>query len=200
MPRPRTRRGPAHQPGGPFVSEIREEIRSLCSLHFQDASWPTCAPCASSRVTLSTFWACSASTKNTSPSRHCPGRDRHHHHWPVAAHHPVRDTGAGHRQRGLLPQHAETCPIFWRAASGWMSRSTSCAQQGLGDLKIADYGTRRRFSRPGTTRCCACWWRVWARRKAPARMFRCGTGQLAGTSNVAVRHASGPHTPGHHGA
>lgn len=50
----------------PYVSEIRDEIRALCSLQFQDAELAYLRPCASSRATSSISWGCSASTRSTS--------------------------------------------------------------------------------------------------------------------------------------
>jgi hypothetical protein len=115
-------------------------------LHFQDAtSWPTCARCVSSRAISSISSACSGSTRNTSPSPPCPRRDRHHDPRALAAHHPVRDPGAGDRQRGLFPQHAKGAG-FRRRPPRLDHKIALLHADGLRELKIADYGTRRRFS------------------------------------------------------
>ena len=44
----------------PFVDEIRDEIRALCTLRFRTPELTTCASCASSRATSSTSSACSS--------------------------------------------------------------------------------------------------------------------------------------------
>jgi nicotinate phosphoribosyltransferase len=89
----------------PYVNEIRDEIRSLCSLRFQDAEL---AYLRSLRFIKSDFVdflglfqlnekyitvTPQPTARSTSPSA------------ALAAHHPVRDPGAGHRQRGVFPQH-----------------------------------------------------------------------------------------------
>ena len=66
----------------------------------------------------------------------------------MAAHDPVRDPGARDRQRGLLPQHAACSPTSPKAGAGCARRSRwSATTRRCAGCRIADYGTRRRFSR-----------------------------------------------------
>jgi nicotinate phosphoribosyltransferase len=169
----------------PFVGEIRDEIRSLCSLQFQDASWPTCARCVSSRAISSIFWACSGSTRNTSPSPPALGE--------------IDITIRGPWLHTILfeipvlaivnevyfPQHAKGAR-FPRRPPRLDAKIALLQADGLGDLKIADYGTRRRFSAPGTRRCCACWWPAWVRATA-ARAPQPGSLPAPATCCIAMK-------------
>ena len=80
-------------------------------------------------------------------ARRLAARDRHHDQGPVAAHDPVRGAGARDRVRGVLPEHGGGArprggppPARTRRSR----RRTPCREA---DFRIADYGTRRRFSR-----------------------------------------------------
>ena len=69
---------------------------------------------------------------------------------------------------------------------------------GLGDLKIADYGTAAASAAPGTKKCCACWWPAWV--PGDRRPVRRRARAVCGHQQRAVRHEAGRDAPGHHGA
>ena len=107
----------------------------------------------------------------------------------MAAHDPVRDSVAGDRQRGLLPQHAAQArprrrPRRLRDKIAAAARATP----EYADCKIADYGTRRRFSR-----------RMARGGGAPRWRDELGP-QFAGTSNVLLRDEARPGAARHDGA
>jgi len=86
-------------------------------------------------------------TKYITSSRRRPARrDRHRHQGAVAAHDPVRDPGAGDRQRGLLPRPS-AAPTSRPAARLLDKIALVRDDPRLAELRIADYGTRRRFSK-----------------------------------------------------
>ena len=80
--------------------------------------------------------------------------------------------------RGLLPQHASARRTSPRAARGSRRRSTQINAVADPEFRIADYGTRRRFSRD------------WQEEViAHAASDGIGT-KFVGTSNVQLRAAS----------
>ena len=74
-------------------------------------------------------------------------RDRHHDQGAVAAHHPVRGSGAGDRVGGLQPQRASAAGLRRGPRGASRRRSTQLNAVPDPEFRIADYGTRRRFSR-----------------------------------------------------
>ncbi len=169
----------------PFADEIRDEIRLLCTLQFRDAEL---AYLRSMRFIKSDFvdflglfslnekyiTVTSLPTRARSTSRSgvpgCTPSCSRSRCWPSST-----------RCISAIPA---SCRIWWKGVGGSTSRSSSCAQAELVDLKIADYGTRRRFSR------------AWQEEVLRVLVARLGThpatrqrdrgmpGQFAGTSNV----------------
>jgi len=167
----------------PFVDEIREEIRSLCSLHFQDSElsylrsmrfvksdfvdflglfklnekYITVTPLASGDISIAIV----------GPWLHTILFEI-----PVLA--IVNE---------VYFRNTQAVPDFLEGRKRLETKIGQLRTEGLSDLKIADYGTRRRFSR------------AWHEEVIRVLAARLGTlhspgnaqsvpGQLAGTSNV----------------
>ena len=130
--------------------EIRDEIRELCSaaLHAR-ASSTTCAAGASSRATSSTCWASSSSTSASSTSSA---------HRGLAARSTSRSRDRGCTRscsrcrcsRSCPRSTTATCirsPISPKAAARLATKIDQINAVPDPEFRIADYGTRRRFSR-----------------------------------------------------
>jgi nicotinate phosphoribosyltransferase len=144
---------------------------------FQDAELAYLRPCASSRATSSTSSASSGSTRSTSASPLPSGEIE------------VRIQGPWlHTILFEIPVLAIINEVYFRntqkkpdISEGRRRLETKIGQlqdEGLGDLKIADYGTRRRFSKA---------WHEEVLRTLVTRLGRPsprGSCQFAGTSNV----------------
>ena len=82
-------------------------------------------------------------------------RDRHHDQGAVAAHDPVRGAGARDRVARSTTATTHPQPDFAEGRRRLAPRSRRSTPSTDPDFRIADYGTRRRFSAPGRTRWCA---------------------------------------------
>ena len=119
------------------------------ALHAATSS-TTCGAGASSRATSSTCSGLFQLDERFITVDAAPGlaaRDRHHDQGAVAAHDPVRGAGARDRHRGLLPQHACRRRTSPRAAARLAAKIAQINAVADPEFRIADYGTRRRFSR-----------------------------------------------------
>ena len=83
-------------------------------------------------------------------------RDRHRDRRAVAAHHPVRDPGAGDRQRGLLPQHAAASPTYEDRPRALRDEDRAARQAARAWPTARSPTTARAAASPrtGTRRCC----------------------------------------------
>ena len=100
------------------------------------------------------------------------GRHGHHHPRPVAAHHPLRDPGAGDRLGGVLPPHAAAARPRRGPPPPAGRRSSWCAPWSPSSSSRSPTSARAGASRaPGTRRCCGT-----LKREVPQ--------YFAGTSNV----------------
>ena len=176
----------------PYIDEIRDEVRAaLQRCASRDEELDYLRGCASSRATSSissALFQLNEKSITIAPSPKNERRDRHHDRRAVAAHDPVRDPGARDRQRGLLPQHAAAARFRRGPRSACATRS-SCSPRApeFSDCRIADYGTRRRFSRQ---------WQ-----EEVLLTLKDGLGaQFAGTSNVLLRDGARPDAARHDGA
>ncbi len=159
----------------PYVGEIRDEIRSLCSLHFQDAElaylrsmrfiksdfvdflglfrlnekWITVTPLASGEIDITI----------QGPWLHTILFEI-----PVLA--IVNE---------VYFRNIQKVPDFVEGRRRLDVKVQQLQAPGLAELKIADYGTRRRFSKA---------WHEELLRVLASRLGSGATGQLAGTSNV----------------
>ncbi|PKO44866.1 MAG: nicotinate phosphoribosyltransferase [Betaproteobacteria bacterium HGW-Betaproteobacteria-3] len=159
----------------PYVGEIRDEIRSLCSLHFQDAElaylrsmrfiksdfvdflglfrlnekWITVTPLASGEIDITI----------QGPWLHTILFEI-----PVLA--IVNE---------VYFRNIRKMPDFVEGRRRLDVKVQQLQAPGLAELKIADYGTRRRFSKA---------WHEEILRVLASRLGSGATGQLAGTSNV----------------
>ena len=159
----------------PYVQEIRDEIRSLCGLHFQDAElaylrsmrfiksdfvdflglfrlnekWITVTPLASGEIDITI----------QGPWLHTILFEI-----PVLA--IVNE---------VYFRNTQKMPDFVEGRRRLDVKVQQLQAPGLAELKIADYGTRRRFSRA---------WHEELLRVLASRLGSGATGQLAGTSNV----------------
>ncbi|MBX9611879.1 MAG: nicotinate phosphoribosyltransferase [Burkholderiales bacterium] len=159
----------------PYVGEIRDEIRSLCGLHFQDAElaylrsmrfiksdfvdflglfrlnekWITVTPLASGEIDITI----------QGPWLHTILFEI-----PVLA--IVNE---------VYFRNIRKMPDFVEGRRRLDVKVQQLQAPGLAELKIADYGTRRRFSKA---------WHEELLRVLASRLGSGATGQLAGTSNV----------------
>ena len=159
----------------PYVTEIREEIRGLCSLHFQDAEL---AYLKAMRFIKSDFvdflGIFKLNEKYLSVSALPSGEIE------VIIKGPWL-----HTILFEIPVLAIINEVYFRntqkqpnVTEGRLRLDTKIKELqggGLAELKIADYGTRRRFGRA---------WHEEVLRTLVARLGTGPTGQLAGTSNV----------------
>lgn len=159
----------------PFVNEIRDEIRSLCSLHFQDAEL---AYLRSMRFIKSDFVDFLGLfrlnekyiTVTALPSGEIDIRIQGPWLHTILFEIPVLSI-----VNEVYFRNTQRVPDFVEGRRRLDSKIAQLQADGLKELKIADYGTRRRFSKA---------WHDEVLRVLSARLGSGPTGQLAGTSNV----------------
>ena len=167
----------------PFVAEIREEIRSLCSLHFQENEL---AYLRSMRFIKSDFVAFLGLFKlnekyiTVTP---LPSGDIDIAIVGPWLHTILFEIPVLAIVNEVYFRNTQAVPDFVEGRKRLDTKIGQLRADGLSDLKIADYGTRRRFSRA---------WHDEVMRVLAARLgtqhspghARSVPGQLAGTSNV----------------
>ncbi len=120
-----------------FAGQIREEVRSLCSLQFTRRR--AGLPAQSMRFIKSDFvdflGLFRLNEKYIDITPQPSGELDITHQGAVAPHHPVRDPGAGDRQRGLLPQHAEAARHRGRPPPPRDQDRRSCRPPACADLQ-----------------------------------------------------------------
>ena len=157
------------------ASEIRDEIRSLCSLHFQDAELAylrTLRFIKSDFVDFLGLFRLNEKyiTVTTLPSGEIDITIRGPWLHTILFEIPVLAIVNEVWFRNSTP-----VPDFVEGRKRLDHKIALLQAQGLHDLKIADYGTRRRFSKA---------WHEEVLRVLIARLHTGVTGQFAGTSNV----------------
>jgi nicotinate phosphoribosyltransferase len=166
---------PGVSPLAPLVSEIREEIRSLCSLHFQDAELDYLRSMRFIKSDFVDFL----------------GLFRLNEKYVTVTALPTGEIDVSIQGPWLhtilfeIPVLAIINEVYFRNtqkladfAEGRRRLELKIEQlrgEGLAALKIADYGTRRRYSRA---------WHEEVLRTLTARLGAGSVGQFAGTSNV----------------
>ena len=170
---------------GSYVNEIREEIRSLCKLRFQDAEL---AYLSSLRFIKSDFvdflslFQLNDKYITVTPLANCEIDITIKGPW---LHTILFEIPVLAIVNEVYFRNTQPVPDFLEGASAWTRRSHCCRAR-LESLKIADYGTRRRFSKAWHEEVlrvlCAKLGHAGSRVNGPASGQR--KGQLAGTSNV----------------
>jgi nicotinate phosphoribosyltransferase len=169
-------------PLAPFVKEIREEIRSLCSLNFKEGELQYLRSMRFIKSDFVDFLGLFKLNEKYIEVTPLPSGE-------------IDITIQGpwlHTILFEIPVLAIVNEVFFRNTQkvpdlmeGRRRLDTKIAQlqaQGLETLKIADYGTRRRFSRA---------WHEEVLRVLSARLGTGPNGQLAGTSNVYYAYSLG---------
>jgi nicotinate phosphoribosyltransferase len=162
-------------PLAPYVTEIREEIRHLCTLRFQDAELAYLRSLRFIKSDFVDFLGLFKLNEKYIEVQALPSGDI-----------DIRICGPWlHTILFEIPVLAIVNEVYFRntarnppLAQGRERLDRKIAQlqaEGLGDLKIADYGTRRRFSNA---------WHEEVLRRLAERLGAGPSGQLAGTSNV----------------
>lgn len=162
-------------PLAPYVNEIREEIRSLCSLRFQDAELAYLRTLRFIKSDFVDFLALFKLNEKYIEVRALPSGD-------------IDITIQGpwlHTILFEIPVLAIVNEVYFRHTAQRLDLGAGRARleqkmaqlqvEGLSELKIADYGTRRRFSKD---------WHEEVLRTLVQRLGAGPSGQLAGTSNV----------------
>lgn len=162
-------------PLAPYVTEIREEIRHLCTLRFQDAELAYLRSMRFIKSDFIDFLGLFKLNEKYIEVQALPSGDI-----------DIRICGPWlHTILFEIPVLAIVNEVYFRntarnppLAQGRERLDRKIAQlqaEGLADLKIADYGTRRRFSKS---------WHEEVLRRLAERLGAGPSGQLAGTSNV----------------
>jgi nicotinate phosphoribosyltransferase len=159
----------------PYVAEIREELRGLCSLHFQDAELAYLRSMRFIKSDFVDFLGLFRLNEKYITVTPLPSGE-------------IDITIQGpwlHTILFEIPVLAIVNEVYFRNthkvpdfAQGRARLATKIGQlqaEGLRELKIADYGTRRRFSKA---------WHEEVLRELGGRLGTGGAGQFAGTSNV----------------
>ena len=169
-----------------FAGQIREEVRHLCSLQFHGR-----------RAELPALDALHQERLRRLP-RPVPAQREVHQHHAAAPRASSRSRIKGpwlHTILFEIPVLAIVNEVYFRntqpqpgprrrAGAGSRPRSRSCRTTGWPDLKIADYGTRRRFSKDWHEEVLRTLAAELGAVTAPPQHRRASSPQFAGTSNV----------------
>ena len=159
----------------PFVREIRDEVRSLCSLHFQEAEL---AYLRSLRFIKSDFvdflglFRLNEKCITVSPLASGEIDITIQGPW---LHTILFEIPVLAIVNEVYFRNTQLVPDFVEGRKRLDEKIARLGDEGLGELKIADYGTRRRFSKA---------WQEEVLRVLAARLGTGATGHFAGTSNV----------------
>jgi nicotinate phosphoribosyltransferase len=167
----------------PFVEEIREEIRSLCSLHFTDSELAYLRSMRFIKSDFVDFLGLFKLNEKYITVTPLPSGDIHITIVGPWLHTILFEIPVLAIVNEVYFRNTQSVPDFVEGRKRLDVKIGELREEGLSDLKIADYGTRRRFSRA---------WHEEVMRVLAARL---GThhspghakgvpGQLAGTSNV----------------
>jgi nicotinate phosphoribosyltransferase len=167
----------------PFADEIREEIRSLCSLHFQDSELAYLRSMRFIKSDFVDFLGLFKLNEKYITVTPLPSGDIDIAIVGPWLHTILFEIPVLAIVNEVYFRNTQSVPDFLEGRKRLDTKIGQLREEGLSDLKIADYGTRRRFSRA---------WHEEVMRVLAARL---GTqhspghaqsvpGQLAGTSNV----------------
>ncbi|RFO98844.1 nicotinate phosphoribosyltransferase [Rhodoferax lacus] len=167
----------------PFVDEIREEIRSLCSLHFQDSELAYLRSMRFIKSDFVDFLGLFKLNEKYITVTPLPSGDISIAIVGPWLHTILFEIPVLAIVNEVYFRNTQSVPDFVEGRKRLDVKIGQLREEGLSDLKIADYGTRRRFSRA---------WHEEVMRVLAARLgthhspghSRSVPGQLAGTSNV----------------
>ncbi len=173
-------------PGGklaPFANEIREEIRSLCSLHFTDSELAYLRSMRFIKSDFVDFLGLFKLNEKYITVTPLPSGEIDITIVGPWLHTILFEIPVLAIVNEVYFRNTQSVPDFVEGRKRLDEKIGQLRAEGLGDLKIADYGTRRRFSR------------AWHEELMRVLAARLGThhspghakgvpGQLAGTSNV----------------
>jgi nicotinate phosphoribosyltransferase len=159
----------------PYVSEIREEIRGLCQLHFQDAELAYLRSMRFIKSDFVDFLGLFRLNEKYITVTALPSGDIDITILGPWLHTILFEIPVLAIVNEVYFRNTQKSPDFAEGRKRLEAKMNLLQGPGLDELKIADYGTRRRFCNP------------WQEEVLRALMSRLGTGnagQLAGTSNV----------------
>ncbi len=167
----------------PFVDEIREEIRSLCSLHFQESELAYLRSMRFIKSDFVDFLGLFKLNEKYITVTPLPSGDISIEIVGPWLHTILFEIPVLAIVNEVYFRNTQAVPDFPEGRMRLEIKIGQLREEGLSDLKIADYGTRRRFSRA---------WHEEMMRVLAARLGthhspghgRSVPGQLAGTSNV----------------
>ena len=159
----------------PFVSEIREEIRALCSLHFQDAELNYLRSMRFIKSDFVDFLGLFRLNEKYITVTALPSGEIDICIQGPWLHTILFEIPVLSIVNEVYFRNTHRVPEFVEGRRRLDHKIAELQADGLKDLKIADYGTRRRFSKA---------WHDEVLRVLSARLGSGPTGQLAGTSNV----------------
>ena len=159
----------------PYAQEIRDEIRSLCSLHFQDAELTWLRSLRFIKSDFVDFLGLFHLNEKYIEVTPLPNGDL-----DISIHGPWLHTILFEIPvlaivNEVYFRNTQKVPDFVEGRKRLEQKIEALHAERLSDLKIADYGTRRRFSRA---------WHEELLRVLTAKLGTGAHGQLAGTSNA----------------
>jgi nicotinate phosphoribosyltransferase len=159
----------------PYAQEIRDEIRSLCSLHFQDAELTWLRSLRFIKSDFVDFLGLFHLNEKYIEVTPLPSGDL-----DISIHGPWLHTILFEIPvlaivNEVYFRNTQKVPDFVEGRKRLEQKIEALHAERLSDLKIADYGTRRRFSRA---------WHEELLRVLTAKLGTGAHGQLAGTSNA----------------
>ena len=169
----------AHAPGmqdlAPFATEIREEIRALCSLRFQDAELAYLKAMRFIKSDFVDFLALFRLNEKYVSVTPLPSGEIDVSIKGPWLHTILFEIPVLSIINEVYFRNTQKQPDLARGRQRLATKIAELQAPGLQALKIADYGSRRRFGKA---------WHEEVLRTLTARLGTGATGQLAGTSNV----------------
>jgi nicotinate phosphoribosyltransferase len=166
---------PGVQPLAPLVNEIREEIRALCSLHFQDAELGYLRSMRFIKSDFVDFLGLFKLNEKYVDVRAMPSGELEVGIRGPWLHTILFEIPVLAIINEVYFRNTQKLPDFMEGRRRLDEKIAQLKGPGLETLKIADYGTRRRFSMA---------WHEEVLRTLNARLGSGPQGQFAGTSNV----------------
>jgi len=157
------------------VAEIREEIRGLCSLHFQDAELAYLRSMRFVKSDFVDFLGLLKLNEKYIQVTPLPNGEIDINIQGPWLHTILFEIPVLAIVNEVYFRHAKARPNFDMGRARLATKVEQLQVANMGDLKIADYGTRRRFSKE---------WHEEVLRSLIAGLGTGNSGQLAGTSNV----------------
>jgi nicotinate phosphoribosyltransferase len=167
--------GPGVEPLAPLASEIRDEIRSLCSLCFQAAELGYLRSMRFIKSDFVDFLGLFKLNEKYIDVRGLPSGELEVHIQGPWLHTILFEIPVLAIINEVYFRNTQKLPDFMEGRKRLDVKIAQLKGTGLESLKIADYGTRRRFSVA---------WHEEVLRTLNARLGSGPTGQFAGTSNV----------------